>query len=70
MSKLKLSPEAEAIVEAIVSEPRTLGRLNGAELVLLLTLKRQGYELVQDWCYGPRGPYEHRRIIRKRSTAA
>lgn len=66
MNANKLAPE----VEAIVSGPRTRGRLNGAELLLLLELRRQGYELVQDWCQGPRGPYQHGRVIRKRRTAA
>lgn len=56
-------------VESLISEPRTPGRLNGAELLLLLTLKRQGYELVADWCIGPHGPYQHRRVIRRRRAA-
>lgn len=60
--------QAETI-EAIVSGPRTPGRLNGAELLLLLELRRQGWELVESLCQGPYGPYQHRRVIRKRKAS-
>lgn len=62
----KLAPEIAALVEG----PRAPGRLNGPELLLLLELRRQGYELVADWCQGPDGArFQHRRVIRRRGAA-
>lgn len=49
--------------------PVTSPALTADERALLLTLRQQGYELVADWCSGPRGPYQHRRVIRRRRAA-
>lgn len=43
--------------------------LSAEERTLLLVLRQQGYELVADWCIGPHGPYQHRRVIRRRRAA-
>lgn len=65
MSKAKLAPEIAALVEG----PRLPGGLTWAEYELLLTLRQQGYDLVSDWCQGPRGGYYHKRVIRKAKSA-
>lgn len=66
MNANKLAPE----VEAIVSGPRTRGRLNGAELLLILELRRAGLELSREFLTGPNGArFEHKRVIRRRGAA-
>jgi len=67
MNANKLAPE----IEAIVSGPRTPGRLNGAELLLILQLRQAGYDLARDFLTGPNGArFEHKRVIRRRRGAA
>lgn len=55
--------------EAIASGSRGPDGLTASERALLLELRQQGYELVADWCTGPHGRYEHRRVIRRRGAA-
>lgn len=56
-------------VNALISGPRGPDGLTDNERLLLLTLRKQGYDLVSDWCTGPHGPYQHRRVIRRRKVA-
>lgn len=63
----KSQVEIEPNVRPVISPASPA--LTADERALLLVLRQQGYELVADWCSGPRGPYQHRRVIRRRRAA-